>query len=906
MTKHEELKNKSRPWIDQIQSFNELYREEENKVEVSPGIKLGWVKGVLIPCLLSTWSVLLFLSIQWVLANAGIFHSIIIIFLSLFIILITNFSLSAISTNGKLKEGGLYFIISRTIGPEFGASIGILLAFASIVSAAMNTYIFCLYLCLCLRFFLDIDIMESNLKFGALGAASIIFMSILCCIDMDKQAKIQNAPLVAIIVSIFNVIVSAYTGPQSTLARARGFNGFDMKTFKQNWYPDYRTNYRNVQQSFFTIFGVFFPSVTGIHAGVKYSSRNLKDPSASIPKGTLLSILITTTSYIVLIVVTGSVHLREASGIEKEFEDGSFLNCSSRNCSRGLYNTPHLFYSISLWPNTVIVGYLAASDTNAVSSLTIVPKLLQRMGRDDVYPLLKYLAKGYGKNEEPYRAHVLTMIVSTIVYCYIYSYSYMDYIFGIASLISTLYLSAYAMLNLCTFHVAYFKPLGWRPTYKFYNKWLSLAAAIICILIMIINDKITSTIVGCAVCILYILAGRKNEVINWGSSMQTQQIKTVVRNVYKADTIQYHTKNYLPNLIVFTGKPESRKKLVSLAHLITKNNGVQMCVNVEKISLTPRQKKICLDEGNQWLRSSGIKSLYVVIDNIELDLATHMIHSCGHGQLRPNIAMVGYKSDWLNCPYQDLQTYLNIFNVANMNNMSTIMVRVSSTESYDDQNLLTQDVKHKNEEIPSKTQANQNIINQQKVADCIIKIKNEEFSFEQKKRNHGTVDVWWLYNDGGLSLIIAFILKHSTTWKNCKFRIYGVTNKIECLSEEKHKLKQLLSLYRIDYDYLEIILANTTGPTTMTYFNYFLERAVSKENQFDDYNLQKEHIAETLFLRDLIELHSFNSDLIILTTPKNNEDINILFMSWIETISRGLPPCIIIIGSTQSVLTVNA
>uniref|UniRef100_A0A2S2PML0 Solute carrier family 12 member 2 n=1 Tax=Schizaphis graminum TaxID=13262 RepID=A0A2S2PML0_SCHGA len=120
------------------------------------------------------------------------------------------------------------------------------------------------------------------------------------------------------------------------------------------------------------------------------------------------------------------------------------------------------------------------------------------------------------------------------------------------------------------------------------------------------------------------------------------------------------------------------------------------------------------------------------------------------------------------------------------------------------------------------------------------------------------------------------------------------------------RLKQLLSLYRIDFDYLDIILSNTTDPATMTYFNSLFERASSKENQFDEYNLQKEYISETLFLRDLIELHSFNSDLIILTTPKYNEEINILFMCWIETISRGLPPCIIINGSTEPVITVNA
>ncbi|XP_022163511.1 solute carrier family 12 member 3-like [Myzus persicae] len=113
MSEHEEIDIKSRPWIDQIQSFNELYREEENNVEVSPGIKLGWVKGVLIPCLLSTWSVIIFFKMPWILGYAGIFHTIIIIFLSLIIILITNLSLSAISTNGKIK--GMYYFYSVTM-----------------------------------------------------------------------------------------------------------------------------------------------------------------------------------------------------------------------------------------------------------------------------------------------------------------------------------------------------------------------------------------------------------------------------------------------------------------------------------------------------------------------------------------------------------------------------------------------------------------------------------------------------------------------------------------------------------------------------------------------------------------------------------------------------------------------
>lgn len=74
------------------------------------------------------------------------------------------------------------------------------------------------------------------------------------------------------------------------------------------------------------------------------------------------------------------------------------------------------------------------------------------------------------------------------------------------------------------------------------------------------------------------------QVLNWGSSKQTQQLKTIVQNTYKANIIPYHVKNYLPNVLVLSGKPESRKKLITLACLITKNNGIQTCVNVKNVS----------------------------------------------------------------------------------------------------------------------------------------------------------------------------------------------------------------------------------------------------------------------------------------------------------------------------------
>jgi len=95
--------------IPQIQSYETLVCKEESNLDVDQGIKLGWIEGVLVPCLLSIWGVMLFLRIPWIVAQAGIFSSVVIIIISLIIITITTFSLSAICSNGRVK-GGVFYV----------------------------------------------------------------------------------------------------------------------------------------------------------------------------------------------------------------------------------------------------------------------------------------------------------------------------------------------------------------------------------------------------------------------------------------------------------------------------------------------------------------------------------------------------------------------------------------------------------------------------------------------------------------------------------------------------------------------------------------------------------------------------------------------------------------------------
>ena len=115
---------------------------------------------------------------------------------------------------------------------------------------------------------------------------------------------------------------------------------FSASVFKENWGPDYRY-FDGSNHTFFSVFAIFFPSVTGIQAGANISG-DLKDPASSIPMGTLLALLISMISYVTFVFFAGSAALRDVSGT---VINGTIATClPGQNCQFGLHNC----YSVSL------------------------------------------------------------------------------------------------------------------------------------------------------------------------------------------------------------------------------------------------------------------------------------------------------------------------------------------------------------------------------------------------------------------------------------------------------------------------------------------------------------------------------------------------------------------------------
>jgi len=141
-TLDELLKDESEGNNDKWNS-RKVSQESAGKNRKSNPVKLGWIQGVYVPCLLNIWGVMLFLRLTWVVGQAGLIQSLALVTLANVVTSITALSMSAVSTNGQIKGGGIYFMISRSLGPEFGGAVGLVFTLAQSVAVAVHTIGFC-------------------------------------------------------------------------------------------------------------------------------------------------------------------------------------------------------------------------------------------------------------------------------------------------------------------------------------------------------------------------------------------------------------------------------------------------------------------------------------------------------------------------------------------------------------------------------------------------------------------------------------------------------------------------------------------------------------------------------------------------------------------------------------------
>uniref|UniRef100_A0A3B5MCS3 Amino acid permease/ SLC12A domain-containing protein n=1 Tax=Xiphophorus couchianus TaxID=32473 RepID=A0A3B5MCS3_9TELE len=99
--------------------------------------QLGTLMGVYMPCIQNIFGVILFLRMTWLVGIGGVIGTFIIVFMCCATTMLTAISMSAIATNGVVPAGGSYYMISRSLGPEFGGAVGICFYLGTTYAGAM-------------------------------------------------------------------------------------------------------------------------------------------------------------------------------------------------------------------------------------------------------------------------------------------------------------------------------------------------------------------------------------------------------------------------------------------------------------------------------------------------------------------------------------------------------------------------------------------------------------------------------------------------------------------------------------------------------------------------------------------------------------------------------------------------
>ncbi|POI29154.1 hypothetical protein CIB84_007096 [Bambusicola thoracicus] len=741
-----------------------------------------------IRCMLNIWGVILYLRLPWITAQAGIALTWLIILMSVTVTTITGLSISAISTNGKVKSGGTYFLISRSLGPELGGSIGLIFAFANAVAVAMHTVGFAETVRDLLQEHNSLIVDPTN-DIRIIGVLTVTVLLGISLAGMEWEAKAQILFFLVILVSFINYLVGTVI-PASAEKQAKGFFSYRADIFAQNFVPDWR----GPEGSFFGLFSIFFPSATGILAGANISG-DLKDPALAIPKGTLMAIFWTTVSYLVLSATIGACVLRDASGsLNDSVAVGSpgceglgcsygwnFTDCAQRqSCRYGLSNYYQSMSMVSGFGPLITAGIFGATLSSALACLVSAPKVFQCLCKDQLYPLIGFFGKGYGKNSEPIRGYMLTYAIAI-------GFILIAELNAIAPIISNFFLCSYALINFSCFHASITNSPGWRPSFRYYSKWAALFGATISVVIMFLLTWWAALIaLGIVIFLLGYVLYKKPDV-NWGSSMQASSYNLALSYSVGLSEVDEHIKNYRPQCLVLTGPPNFRPALVDFVGTFTKNLSLMICGNV---LIGPRKQKVpearqASDGHTRWLLKRKIKAFYTNVLAEDLRSGVQMLlQAAGLGKMRPNIVALGYKRDWQAAAPQSLEDYVGILQYA-------LHRHLVAPDAFD----------FKHGVCLLRLREGLNV---SRVPQAHTDPEQQASTIFQSQQGKKTIDIYWLFDDGGLTLLIPYLLGRKKRWGKCKVRVF-VGGQINRMDEERKAIVSLLSKFRLGFHEVHIL-----------------------------------------------------------------------------------------------------
>jgi len=477
---------------------------------------LSTFSGVFTPSILTILGIILFLRLGYVVGSTGLFYTLIIITLANAISVLTTVSLSAIATNIKVKGGGDYYLISRTLGLEYGGAIGIVLFLAQSISVGFY----------CIGFGEALaSILPADLRVGSqvIAVAAVSFLFVFAWLGADWATRLQYVVMALLVAALF---------PLCGRICQMGQGDFCHKLAT----PPGGSN-------FWLLFAIFFPAVTGFTQGVSMSG-DLKDPGKSLPLGTFLAVGISVLVYYsVAVVFAGTL-------------PGDFMKSDYTAMKR-----------VSSVVALIDAGVIAATLSSAMASFLGAPRVLQSLAGDRIFSFLLPFSKGSGLKGNPRRGVILTAGIA-------FSVIALGNLNVIARVVSMFFLISYGLLNYATFFEARASSPSFRPKFRWFDAKVSLAGFLACLGLMLAIDPTAGAVAISVLFAIYQYLKRTSGPSRWADSRRSYHLQLVREHLLAAASEPEHPRDWRPQLLALADGPEARKELLTFAAWIEGGGGL--------------------------------------------------------------------------------------------------------------------------------------------------------------------------------------------------------------------------------------------------------------------------------------------------------------------------------------------
>jgi hypothetical protein len=430
-----------------------------------------------------------------------------------------------------------------------------------------------------------------SLDARTVGLATTILVTGLALVSARAAIRAQYVIMAAIVVSLISLAAGSPVDPQPM-----GFGGAPV--------PD--------RESFWVVFAVFFPAVTGIMAGVNMSG-DLENPGESIPRGTFAAI---GTGYLVYMVVP--------------------LLLVGFASAESLVSEPLIMRRIAFWGDAILLGVWGATLSSAVGSILGAPRVLQALARDGVLPdALRWLGTGSGPEDTPRNGTVVTLGLALAAVWY-------GDLNLIAPVLTMFFLTTYGILNVSAAIERFLGSPSFRP--RFQVHWaLSATGALGCIAVMILINPAATAIAAAFVVAIFIWLERRGLETTWGDVRRGLWMALTRAGLLRLTRASDDARNWRPHFLVLSGAPQRRWHLVELADAMSHSRGlVTVATVVPEESVETDRRRALEAKIRDFMGKRGVQGLTRVMPAPNYAIgAKRLVEAYGLGPLTPNTVLLG-------------------------------------------------------------------------------------------------------------------------------------------------------------------------------------------------------------------------------------------------------------------------